>query len=224
MRRNMARADAEKVVLEWMDDLDPEGLNTKRWQAKFKDMDDNAFKVFVDKLRNGQDYISIVSPNFTNSKVNVENNFKVAKKYGVKFFQRIWTTDPVTGRVYLSNDEYPVFHVPIRRQIQMAKEKFSYPANNDKTDSLTGQPSGESDAGSISYPEVLVLYSRGLGKSVEELVWARGGNQGAFKMMNRKIQESGKCTLNELQQHTSGIKSTKVLSTYMKAIHISNTI
>lgn len=220
----MARADAEKLVLEWMDDLDPEGLNTKRWQAKFKEMDDDTFKVFVDKLRNGEDFISMVSPNFTSSKVGVANNFKVAKKYGVKFFQRIWTTDPVTGRVYLSNDEYPVFHLPIRRQIQMAKEKFSYPTNNDKTDSLTGQPSSESNAGSISYPEVLVLYSRGLVKSVEELVWARGGNQGAFKTMNKKIQQSGRCTLAELQQHTTGIKSTKVLSTYMKAIHISNTI
>lgn len=220
----MARADAEKLVLEWMDDLDPEGLNTKRWQVKFKEMDDDTFKVFVDKLRNGEDFISMVSPNFTNSKVGVANNFKVAKKHGVKFFQRIWTTDPVTGRVYLSNDEYPVFHLPVRRQIQMAKEKFSYPTNNDKTDSLTGQPSSESNAGSISYPEVLVLYSRGLVKSVEELVWARGGNQGAFKTMNKKIQESGRCTLAELQQHTTGIKSTKVLSTYMKAIHISNTI
>lgn len=220
----MARADAEKLVLQWMDDIDPSGDNTRRWVNKFKSMDDATLKQFVDSLRAGQDYISVVSPNFTNSKVGIENNFKVAKKYGVKMFQRIWTTDPVTGRRYLSNDEYPVFHLPVRRQIQMAKEKFSYAHNNDKTDSLTGQPTGESEGGSISYPEVLVLYSRGLSKSVEELIWARGGNRGAFKQMNKKIRESGTCTLRELEPHSTGIKSTKILSTYMKAIHISNTI
>lgn len=220
----MARADAEKLVLQWMDDIDPSGDNTRRWVNKFKSMDDDTLKQFVDSLRAGQDYISVVSPNFTNSKVGIENNFKVAKKYGVKMFQRIWTTDPVTGRRYLSNDEYPVFHLPVRRQIQMAKEKFSYAHNNDKSDSLTGQPTGESEGGSISYPEVLVLYSRGLSKSVEELIWARGGNRGAFKQMNKKIRESGSCTLRELEPHSTGIKSTKILSTYMKAIHISNTI
>lgn len=220
----MARADAEKLVLQWMDDIDPSGDNTRRWINKFKSMNDDTLKQFVDSLRAGQDYISVVSPNFTNSKVGIENNFKVAKKYGVKMFQRIWTTDPVTGRRYLSNDEYPVFHLPVRRQIQMAKEKFSYAHNNDKTDSLTGQPTGESEGGSISYPEVLVLYSRGLSKSVEELIWARGGNRGAFKQMNKKIRESGSCTLRELEPHSTGIKSTKILSTYMKAIHISNTI
>lgn len=220
----MARADAEKIVLQWMDDIDPSGDNTKRWKAKFKSMDDEVFKYFVDTLRQGLDYISVVSPNFTNTQVGIENNFRVARKYGVKMFQRIWTTDPVTGRQYLSNDEYPVFHLPVRRQIQMAKEKFSYAHNNDKTDSLTGQPTGESEGGSISYPEVLVLYSRGLSKSVEELIWARGGNKGAFRMMNKKIQESGSCTLKELEPHSTGIKSTKILSTYMKAIHIANNV
>lgn len=220
----MARRDAEKVVLEWITDIDPSGDNTRRWMEKFKTMDDDTFKDFVNELRAGNDYISVVAPNFTNTKINIANNFKVAEKYGVKLFQRIWLNDPVTGRRYLSNDEYPVFHLPIRRQIQMAKTKFSYARNNDKTDSLTGQPTGVSEGGAISYPEILVLYSRGLGSVVEELIWARGGNRGAFKMMNKKIKDSGTCTLNELQQYSTGVKSTKVLSTYMKSIHIANTI
>lgn len=220
----MARRDAEKLVLQWMTDLDPSGDNTRRWTEKFKSMDDDVFKAFVNELREGKDYISIVAPNFTSTQVNIANNFKVAQKYGVKLFQRIWLNDPVTGRRYLSNDEYPVFHLPVRRQIQMAKTKFGYARNNDKSDSLTGQPTGESEGGAISYPEILVLYSRGLGSTVEELIWARGGNRGAFRMMNKKIKDSGTCTLNELQQYSTGMKSTKVLSTYMKAIHIANTI
>lgn len=220
----MARRDAEKVVIEWMNDIDPSGRNTKRWQQKFKDMSDDDFKRFVHSLQAGEDYISMVSPNFVHCQITLENNLKVAQKYGVRLFQRIWLNDPVTGRKYLSNDEYPVMHLPIRRQIQMTRKKFSYAKNNDKTDSLTGQPTGESEGGGISYPEILVLYSRGLEKSVEELIWARGGNKGAFKMMNKKIKDSGSCTLNELQQYSNGIKSTKVLSTYFKAIHISNNI
>lgn len=220
----MARRDAEKTLIEWMNDIDPSGKNTKRWKDKFKSMNDDEFKHFVNTLREGKDYVSVVSPNFTNCKITVENNIRVANKHGVKLFQRLWITDHVTGRKYLSNDEYPIFHLPVRRQIQMTRKKFSYARNNDKTDSLTGQPTGESEGGSISYPEVLVLYSRGLERTVEELIWARGGNKGAFKMMNKKIRDSGKCNLRELQQYSTGIKSTKVLSTYMKAIHIANTI
>ena len=163
----MARRDAEKIVLQWMTDIDPSGDNTRRWSEKFKSMTDDVFKSFVDELRAGKDYISVVAPNFTNTKINIANNFKVAEKYGVKLFQRIWLNDPVTGRRYLSNDEYPVFHLPVRRQIQMAKTKFGYARNNDKSDSLTGQPTGESEGGAISYPEILVLYSRGLGSTVE---------------------------------------------------------
>lgn len=220
----MARRDAEKLVLQWMSDLDPSGDNTKRWQVKFKDMSDDAFKQFVNACREGRDYVSIVAPNFTDTKVGIANNFKVAAKYSVPLFQRIWTIDPVTGRRYLSNDPYPIFHLPVRRQIQMAKTKFSYARNNDKTDSLTGQPTGESESGGISYPEILVLQSRGLESTVEELIWARGGNRGAFKMMNKAIADSGTVTLNELQQYSTGMKSTKVLSTYMKSIHIDNNV
>ena len=102
----MARRDAEKLVLQWMTDLDPSGDNTRRWTEKFKSMDDDVFKAFVNELREGKDYISIVAPNFTSTQVNIANNFKVAQKYGVKLFQRIWLNDPVTGRRYLSNDEY----------------------------------------------------------------------------------------------------------------------
>lgn len=220
----MARRDAEKLVLQWMDDIDPSGDNTKRWKTKFKDMTDDNFKHFVNELREGKDYISVVSPNFVNTQVGIANNFKVAEKYGVKMFQRIWIIDHVTGRKYLSNEIYPIFHLPVRRQIQMAKTKFSYARNNDKTDSLTGQATSESEGGGISYPEILVMYSRGLGKTVEELIWARGGNAGAFKMMNKNIKDTGSCTLNELQQYSTGINSTKVLNTYLKSIHIANTI
>lgn len=220
----MARRDAEKLVLSWMNDLDPSGDNTKRWQKKFKEMSDDDFKLFVNNCRDGLDYVSIVAPNFMDTKVGIANNFKVAAKYGVPLFQRIWITDPITNRKYLSNDPYPIFHLPLRRQIQMAKTKFSYARNNDKTDSLTGQPTGESESGGISYPEVLVLQSRGLEKTVSELIWARGGNRGAFKMMNKAVIDTGTVTLNELQQYTSGVKSTKVLNTYMKAIHIDNNI
>ena len=163
----MARRDAERVVLQWMSDLDPSGDNTKRQQVKFKGMTDDDFKHFVNACREGRDYVSIVAPNFTDTKVGIANNFKVAAKYSVPLFQRIWTIDPITGRRYLSNDPYPIFHLPVRRQIQMAKTKFSYARNNDKTDSLTGQPTGESESGGISYPEILVLQSRGLESTVK---------------------------------------------------------
>lgn len=220
----MARKDAEKVILEWMDDIDQSGVNTKRWQEKFKSMSDDDFKVFVDKLRKKEDYVSVVAPNFKNTGITLANNFKIAKKRGVKLFQRLWIIDPVTKRKYLSHDEYPVFHLPVRRQIQMARSKMSYAKDNSKMDALTGQASGISDGAAISYPEILVLYSRGLEKTIEELTYMRGGNQGAFRASNAIIKNSGRVSLSEVEQHSTGVKSTQVLNIYLKAAHIDNNI
>lgn len=220
----MARQDAEKLILEWMDDIDPSGKNTARWKAKFEIMTDEDFAKFVKDLKEKKDYVSVVFPNFSDVKVSTENNFKVAKKRNVKLFQRIWITDPVTKRRYLSHDEYPIFHLPVRRQIQMVRNKFSYAKNNDKVDVLTGQPTGVSAAGSISYPEMLVLHSRGLDNVIKELAWARGGNERAFRAMNGLIKETGSVSIAELEQYSDGVKSTEVLNTYLKAAHINNNI
>ena len=223
-RLRMARKDAEKLCLQWMNDLDPSGVNTARWAAKFKNMDDDTFKKFVGQLRSRQDYISMVSPNFKDKSITTENNFKVAKKYGVKLFQRLWLTDPVTGIRYLSHDEYPVFYLPVRRQIQMARNKMSYAKDNAKSDALTGQPVGESEGGAISYPEILVLNSRGLNKTTEELIYVRGGNAGSFRASNKLIRETGSVSLKELEANSTGVKSTQVLNTLFKAAHIDNNI
>lgn len=218
------RAKAEQVLLTWASDIDPSGINTERWKTKLADMSDDDFDKFMQQCRDGKDYVSIIVPNFGNTRVSVENNFKVAKKYGVKFFQRIWLVDPVTNRRYLSHDEYPVLHTPVRRQIQLAKSKSSYAKNSDKVDGLTGQVTGESAGGAISYPEVLVLQSRGLDKTVTEQTWARGGNDGATRAMNKLIHKTGSVSLHELENYSTGVKSTTTLSTYLKAAHINNNL
>lgn len=220
----MARQDAEKLILEWMDDIDLSGKNTERWKAKFKAMSDKDFEKFVNDLKNEKDYVSVIFPNYSDVKVSTENNFKVAKKRGVKLFQRIWMTDPVTKTRYLSHDEYPVFHLPIRRQIQMVRNKFSYAKHNNKVDVLTGQPTGESAAGSISYPEMLVLHARGLDNVIKELAWARGGNDKAFRAMNVIAKETGGVSLAQLERYSEGVKSTEVLNVFLKAAHINNNI
>lgn len=220
----MARKDAEKLILEWVTDIDLSGKNTERWKAKFKAMSDEDFKKFVEDLKEKRDYVSLIFPNFSDVKISTANNFKVAKKRGVKLFQKIWVVDPVTGRKYLSHHEYPVFYLPVRRQIQMTKNKFSYAKDNSKVDVLTGQPAGTSAAGSISYPEILVLNSRGLDKTVEELAWARGGNDRAFRAMNQLVVKTGNVNLSELEPYSAGVKSTVVLNTYLKAAHINNNI
>lgn len=220
----MARKDAEKVIIDWVSKIDTSGINTERWKTKLKAMSDDDFKKFVDDLSNKRDYVSLIMPNYGKTQISTENNIKVAKEFGVKLFQRIWMIDPITKRKYLSNDEYPVLYLPVRRQIQMVRNKFSYAKNNSKIDVLTGQPTGTSAAGSLSYPEMLVLHSRGLDKCIEEMAWARGGNARAFKVMNNTIKDTGSVNLSELEPYSDGVKSTKVLNTYLKAAHVNNNI
>lgn len=221
----MARKDAEALILEWVSDIDQSGINTERWKTKFKAMSDEQFAKWMKDLEEKRDYVSLIMPNFSDVKISTANNFEVARKRGVKLFQRIWMIDPVTRRRYLSNDEYPVFHLPVRRQIQMVKSKLSYAKNNTKVDVLTGQPTSISAAGSISYPELLVLHARGLDKVIEELTWARGGNERAFRAMNQIIRQQGSVSLNELERYSNdGVQSTKTLYSYLLAAHIKTDI
>lgn len=221
----MARKEAEALILEWVSDIDTSGINTARWKEKFKQMDDKQFAKFIDDLKHKRDYVSLIFPNYSKVKISTENNIKVAKKRGVKLFQRIWMIDPVTKRRFLSNETYPVFYLPIRRQIQMVKSKLSYAKNNTKVDILTGQPTSISAAGSISYPEILVLHSRGLDKVIEEFTWVRGGNDRVFRAMNQIIRKQGNVSLSELERYSGdGVQSTRTLYSYLLTAHIKSNL
>lgn len=216
------RKAAQAKILEMVKDLDPSGKNTAVYEDAFKRMNDAQFDNWMQAIEKNQDFVSLIVDNNNNNKVTIENNLKVAKKWGVKLFHRLWLTDPNTGMTYLTPLEYLVLHLPVRRQIQTLENKVSIPEDNKHVDELTGQPTGPSKGSSISFPELQVLYGRGLDWSIQELIKFRGGDEKGMREMEKSVISSGGVSLEALKQLGTRNRSTVTLSIFLKGMMLDN--
>lgn len=223
MAKNRKAAEAE--ILKWVSKIDPTGLNAKMYKEQiFPSLSNDAFDKWMGMIAEGKDYIFLNIPNLTGSKVNVANNLKVAKEMGVELFQRIIQTDPITGKRYMGVKKYLIIDLPVRRQIQMISNKISVQDADVKYNDLTGQVSGTNKGSSMSYPETLVLYSQGLDASVTEFLKVRGGDTKANRIVTDAIINQGEASLASVENLGTRAKSTETLSTYLKAMHLSNNL
>lgn len=216
------RIEAEKSVLADLLEIDPSGVNSELMKNFFSHMDDKQFDDYVKAIEEEKDFIPVVMENLTGVRITTENNLEVAKKWGYKFFQRVWCSDPVTGHVYLSGPEYLIIHLPVRRQIQTLLNKISTPEDNKHVDELTDQPTGVSKGSSMSFPEILVLYAQGFDKAILELIKFRGGDVKLMNEMDKRIRDTGGVTMDSLPTGRSRVKSTLTLSALLKGMHFEN--
>lgn len=176
-------------------------------------------------FESGRDWITMVVPNGAEYDISVKRNLQIGEEIGHKFFERIWLTDQSTGLEMLTNKPALLLDLLMRRQKQMRVKKGTVASDNRHVDELTGQPTGkESKGSSISFPQALILQSRGLGNSAVEFFKGRGGDAKAFNHMNRTIYETGEVSLNELDRLGSRSKATEVLGIFFLAQHYDNNL
>ena len=183
------------------DIMDPSKLNSKRYHRLLDSMSDKEFDQWMNYVKEGKWKIHIVAPNLVVTLKN-ENSLKAADKVKCKLFHRLWMTDDSTGRQYLTDNEYLVLNLPVRRQQQFLDEKMSVPDNDKQIDGLTGQVTGDSKSSSVTNPEIQILAARGLDATLEEFVNVRGGNIAAYSDFKRQAEETGEIKLNSLDQNT----------------------
>lgn len=213
------RAETEAFILQTVDEVDRSKRSGKFMREQFAKMDDARFEKYIADLRVGKDFISVIMDNCQRHGISVRNNLKVAKKNGIKLFQRIWTVDATTGVTSLSNHQYPILYLPIRRQIETLENKRSVATDNKHIDELTGQVTGASAAAGISFPELLVMYSQGLNSSLVELMKYRGGDLKGNVMFNQSILNTGGVSIEALQQYNTRVKSTDTLNIFLRGMH-----
>lgn len=182
------------------------------------------FHAYVEKVRSGEEIPSITVPNLGKHNLTVEHNFKVADKVGLNYFHRCWVTDSETGVTHLTNEEYFVGPLPVRRQRQFVREKMSIPEGTHHIDELSGQVTGPSKGSKISLPELHVLNSQGLSEPIVELIKYRGGDVKGMQAMYRQLMETGRVSMNVLQRTPTQVKSTQTLSIILNAMMLSNTL
>lgn len=190
------------------------------------------FEAYIERLRNGvsdnpdlskpRELLTIVVPPMKPNKISVENNLKLAEKWGLPLFERIWITDPITKETYLTNRPYAVIDLPICRQAQTLDAKISTAKHNRQVDERTNQPTGDSKGASLSYPELQILLSSDLKATATEMMKFRGGDEKAFRIMNKQMQETGSFKQASFEDVDTRAKSSVTASIYLKAMHLDN--
>lgn len=217
--RLKATKEIQQLLLEILPNEDSVKLTINMLNKKT----DIEFTQYLEALRDERDCLPLIAPNAVGPQLSVDRNLKIGKKIGHRFFERIWLSD-ADGNRYLSNDEYLILDLPIRRMAQLISKKISIPEDNNTIDDLTGQPTGKSKGGKVTYPEVQLLQALGLQKTLEEFMKYRGGDELGFRVMNASIENTGGVSIGAIEPYSGGVTSTKTLSTYLTGMHLSNTL
>lgn len=220
----MSRQQAEQFILESMTELAPGGENTIIYEKLFKSMSDEEFGSFMSKIESGEIRLAVISPNFGKTGITVKNNLALAEKLGHNFFQRILIEGDDNTPSFMTPIPYMVVDLPLRRQAQLLLKKISIPEDNKVVNNLTGQPTGRSKGSKISLPEVQVMASMGLDKTLEEFMKYRGGDTKGFDAMNSSIESNGGVRLDAIKHLSSGVESTNTLRIFLKSMHLDNTL
>lgn len=217
------RKAAEALILQFARDVDPSGYNEKQWIKILADMPDKQFDTYMHGLRNRSQYMLAFKPLYEAKGITLDNNFKIAKKYGLSFFEKLNFTNNPDEPDYQTPIEFMVLDLPYRRQSQTLIKKVSVPDNNKIIDQLTYQPTGASKGSKISYPELQVMIGMGLDNSIQELIEYRAGDRGGFRAYNTMAMRYGTINMKALAPYKTGVDSTKTLKVYLTSMHVSNT-
>ena len=218
------RKAAEALILQFVRDLDPSGYNEKQWNKILASMSDKKFDSYMRGLRNGTQRMLAFKPLYEAKGITLDNNFSVAKKYGLSFFEKLNFTGNPDEPDHQTAIEYMVLDLPYRRQSQTSIKKISVPDNNKTVDQLTYQPTGASKGSKISFPELQVMIGMGLDNSIKELIEYRAGDRGGFRAYNTMAMRYGSVSMQTLDPYKTGVESTKTLKVYLTSMHISNTL
>jgi hypothetical protein len=216
------RKAATKMAVDHLRLIDPSNINAQLLEEMLGKLSDAEFSTWIEALRAKKDYVPIVNPNGGKVQVSIENNLKIAEKFGVKFYQRIKMVDPSTGVPFLTPKEYLVIHLPVRRQIEALENKISLPDDNRHVDDLTDQPTGPSKGSALSFPELLVLHSQGHRVGILELIKVRGGDLKAMNEVHRQILTTGNGRVESVLDKGTKPKAIVSLSIFMKGMHYGN--
>lgn len=219
----MARKDAERQILEDIEAIVPGSENNAIYQRMFSEMTDDDFKTFIDGIRSREHSIPIIIPELSQHTISVKRNLKLGEDWGVKFFERVWMDAQNGCAPFLSNHKYLIVLLPLKRQVQHLVKKISIPEDSRTIDSLTGQVTGKSKGSKFSFPEMQVVASQGLGKSIKEFMKVRGGDLDAYNAMNNALTTQGGASLTAVSSMNTRVKSMVTLSAFLTGMHLRNT-
>jgi len=216
------RKAAEDYIYKNIALMDPSGYNTKYYEKLFKPMSDAQFQVFMEELRDKKRKLVLYAPNLVVA-LKVPDMIAAAHSVGLLLFERIRLWDSVTRRYYLTPNTYLILQLPVRRLKQYLMDKLSVPDGDKTIDLMSGQVVKPDKGSAISLPEAQTMDSKGLHRSMVELMNVRGGNPQAYATFKASLEETGQASLNEVDW-SGGVRSAKVAEVLLSSMMIENNL
>lgn len=218
------RKKIEETIYKTFEKLDKSGLNTKKYQEKFKSMSNDAFekymKVFLnDKKRNF--YLEVL-PNKNAPKIK---DVKEALDYiGVPFSEYVYyrhdgnKDDPIRTRY-----KVPVLLVSMRRLQQCLSKKNTYSLDVDKRNIKTDTVTGDERIARISDAENYCLLTyKDDSKTLKEFLGCRADSRDARQTMYKEISKQGYFYLKDLPNDITKKQSLNTVNTLLIGAGIDN--
>lgn len=215
----MNRKKAEAFILENLKLLNVNEHTLSLYKERFKIMTDKEFDEFMQ-----DDYLPIIEPVGSDSKITLENNFNFAKKIGYEFFQHLHFSATETLPAYVTPNRYLIYKLPIKRAAQTLDKKKAIPDDMHSVDIMTGQVTTTSKASKITMPEIQILVGLGLKSTLVELLKTRGGDLGEATALDNLLFRDGIVTQANLRQYQTGVVSSKNLKNFFLGMHIRSTL
>lgn len=214
------RAAAIKYVLDNLEALVPGNSDTERYKAYLEGLSDKELTQYFQDLRDRTKWLTITVPNFGKSRIDIERNYKLADKLGLRFHKKVWYPNGEDGSSYQSEIDRLVIMQPVRIASQRLDKKKSIPKNQRSVNMLTGQPTGASKGASFSFPEIRLARAMGLEGSVVELIKYRGGDLRGNAALTASLIRTGRASIDVLKHYASGVESTARVQTYFNCMHL----
>jgi hypothetical protein len=202
--------------------IDPNSVNTKRYEDWLGNMSDVEFDKFMKNMKDKKFQFHLIVPNLE-PKFNMDDLQAAADSVGAELFHRVWLTDNLSGVRFLTRYKYPIMQLPVRRMQQFLDKKLSVPDNDRTLDGLTGQVTGDDASASITAPEIQALHARDLRVTLDELVTVRGGDIANYGEARRQMEEQGSFSMKTLDARSVS-RTAKIAEVLLTAMHISSNL
>ena len=220
----MKRTEAIAWFLDKINKFQPGNKNVELYTKYFAGLSDTQLKELGEKLVSGKVILPYYCANLVDKPVTIKDALAVGDELGIRFFQRAWMVDAVSGTRYLSPEKALVIHMPLRRQSQHVSKGIYVAENTLHTDALTGQATGPSKTTQLSLPELSNLTAMGLHSAIQEFTDIRGGNELGFREAKRSVFNTGEYSIKDIKELGTRPTSIDTARAFLLGMHIDSNL
>lgn len=224
---NPKRKKVQDYIMNLLKSVSPKDkLNKKRYTEFFEKLTDAEFDTWMNDIKSGKTKLYYIQKNGQDADALLSENdiIDTANKIGVELEQRVNIWDSSQQRYYKTPYKYLILQVPVRRLKQNLLSKMSVPDGDTKINPTTGQVVKPDKAASVSMTEAQTIASKGLSKTLTELLTVRGGDVTSYGNYKALLEDMGDVSLKELNLTNSTVRSVSVTRAYLQAMGLDNNL